>query len=135
MKTIDTLGTFKDALARSNPETKKLATALRKLISEVYPKVVEVPWPKLQVIGYGIGPKKSTEHFCYIAPYGEHVNLGFNHGLVLPDPDQLMEGAGKKFRHVKIKTLEDVEHPGLKKLLQAAVKERERTLRQNTVAA
>jgi len=135
MKTIDTLGTFKDALARSNPETKKLATALRKLISEVYPKVVEVPWPKLQVIGYGIGPKKSTEHFCYIAPYGEHVNLGFNYGLVLPDPDQLMEGAGKKFRHVKIKTLEDVEHPGLKKLLQAAVKERERTLRQNTVAA
>ena len=128
MKTIDTSGTFKDALASSNPQTKKLAIALRKLISQVYPKVFEVPWPRLQVIGYGIGPKKSTEHFCYIGLFGEHVNLGLNYGLVLPDPDKLLEGSGKKFRHVKIETLQDVNHPGLKKLLQAAIKERERAL-------
>ena len=128
MKTVDTLGTFKDALALSNPKTKKLANALRKLISGIYPKVVEVPWPRLHVIGYGIGPKKSTEHFCYIAPYGEHVNLGFNYGLGLPDPDQLLEGAGKKFRHVKIQTIEDVKRSPLKKLLQAAIKEREHAL-------
>ena len=128
MKTVDTLGTFKDALALSNPKTKKLANALRKLISEVYPKVVEVPWPRLQVIGYGIGPKKSTEHFCYIAPYSEHVNLGFNYGLGLPDPDQLLEGAGKKFRHIKIQTIEDVKRSPLKELLQAAIKERENAL-------
>ena len=128
MKTIDTSGTLKDALASSNPQTKKLAIALRKLISQVYPKVVEVPWPRLKVIGYGIGPKKSTEHFCYIGLFGEHVNLGLNYGLVLPDPDKLLEGSGKKFRHVKIETLQDVNHPGLKKLLQAAIKERERAL-------
>ena len=128
MKTIDTSGTFKDALASSNPQTKKLAIALRKLISQVYPKVFEVPWPRLQVIGYGIGPKKSTEHFCYIGLFAQHVNLGLNYGLVLPDPDKLLEGSGKKFRHVKIETLQDVNHPGLKKLLQAAIKERERAL-------
>jgi hypothetical protein len=134
MKIVGTLGTFKDALATSNPRTKKLAKAVRKLIADVYPKVVEVPWPRLKVIGYGIGPKKATEHFCYIAPYGEYVNVGFNYGLVLPDPDELMEGSGKKFRHVKIKTLEDVERPGLKKLLQSAVKEREHAFKTNTVA-
>ena len=128
MKTIDTSGTFKDALASSNPQTKKLAIALRKLISQVYPKVFEVPWPRLQVIGYGIGPKKSTEHFCYIGLFDQHVNLGLNYGLALPDPDKLLEGSGKKFRHVKIETLQDVNHPGLKKLLQAAIKERERAL-------
>jgi len=128
VKTIDTSGTFKDALASSNPQTKKLAIALRKLISQVYPKVFEVPWPRLQVIGYGIGPKKSTEHFCYIGLFDQHVNLGLNYGLALPDPDKLLEGSGKKFRHVKIETLQDVNHPGLKKLLQAAIKERERAL-------
>ncbi len=129
MKTIDTSGTFKDALAHSNPKTKQLANALRKLISQVYPEVVEVPWPRLKVIGYGIGPKKSTEHFCYIGLFEEHVNLGLNYGLILPDPDKLLEGSGKKFRHVKIKTLEDVKDPGLKKLLQAAIKEREGALK------
>ena len=128
MKTVDTLGTFNDALARSNPQTKKLANALRKLISTVYPKVVEVPWPRLQVIGYGVGPKKSTEHFCYIGLYGEHINLGFNYGMDLPDPDKLLEGAGKKFRHVKIRTIEDVKRSTLRKLLQDAIKEREEAL-------
>ena len=86
MKTVDTLGTFKDALVRSKPQTKKLANALRTLISKIYPNAVEVPWPRLQVIGYGIGPKKSTEHFCYIGLYDGHINLGFNYGLALPDP-------------------------------------------------
>jgi hypothetical protein len=128
MKTVDTLGTFNDALARSNPQTKKLANALRTLISTVYPKVVEVPWPRLQVIGYGLGPKKSTEHFCYIGLYGEHNNLGFNNGMDLPDPDKLLEGAGKKFRHVKIRNIEDVKRSTLRKLLQDAVKEREEAL-------
>jgi len=128
MKTVDTLGTFDDALARSNPQTKKLANALRTLISTVYPKVVEVPWPRLQVIGYGVGPKKSTEHFCYIGLYGEHINLGFNYGMDLPDPDKLLEGAGKKFRHVKIRNIEDVKRSTLRKLLQDAIKEREEAL-------
>ncbi len=134
MKTIDTFGTFKDMLVHLTPQTKRLAEALRLLISEVYPEVVEVPWPRLKVIGYGIGPKKSTEHFCYIGLHRDHINLGLNYGLALPDPDRLMEGAGKKFRHVKITTLQDLERPGLKKLLHAAVKERQRVLKQNTVA-
>jgi hypothetical protein len=128
MKTSDAVGTFKEAIARSNPRVKQLANALRKLIIDVYPEVVEVPWSRQQIIGYGVGPKKMTEHFCYIAPYGAHVNLGFNYGLVLPDPDKLLEGAGKNFRHVKIRTPGDVEQPALRRLLKAAVREREGAL-------
>lgn len=128
MKAVDAVGTFEDAIARSNPEAQKLARVLRRLITDVYPKVVEVPWTKQQIIGYGVGPKKMTEHFCYIAPYGTYVNLGFNYGLVLPDPDHLLEGAGKTFRHVKIQNIEDVKRSALRKLLQAAAKERERAL-------
>ena len=128
MKTVDTLGTFKDAIARSTPEARRLSAALRKLIAEVCPDVVEVPWPRLHIIGYGIGPKESTEHFCYIAPYGTHTNLGFNFGRHLPDPDHLLEGTGKNFRHVKIVDHQDLKRPTLKKLLQAAVEERRNAL-------
>jgi hypothetical protein len=46
----------------------------------------------------------------------------------LPDPDKLLEGAGKKFRHVKIRNIEDVKRSTLRKLLQDAVKEREEAL-------
>jgi hypothetical protein len=128
MKTTDAINNFNDAIAKSSPKVQQLANNLRKLIFDVYPKVVEVPWIKQQIIGYGVGPKKMTEHFCYIAPYGEHVNLGFNYGLVLPDPDHLLEGSGKKFRHVKIQDLKDIEQSALKKLLLAAIEERKQVL-------
>jgi hypothetical protein len=125
MRTVDTLGTFRDAISKSTPHARRVSIALRKLIAEVYPKVVEVPWPKLQITGYGVGPKKSSEHFCYIAPFVTHVNLGFNYGVRLPDPKGLLEGTGKKFRNVKILHLNDVKRPALKKLLRAAVAERQ----------
>lgn len=128
MKTTDAINNFNDAIAKSSPKVQQLSNYLRKLIFDVYPKVVEVPWIKQQIIGYGVGPKKMTEHFCYIAPYGEHVNLGFNYGLVLPDPDHLLEGSGKKFRHVKIQDLKDIEQSALKKLLQTAIEERKKVL-------
>ena len=124
MKTTTTLGNFNKAIGHSSLRSQRLAQGLRKLVFGVYPAAVEVPWPKQQIIGYGIGPKKMTEHFCYIAPFDEHVNLGFNYGSALADPGRLLEGAGKKFRHVKILKSEDVKRPALRKLLQAAVRER-----------
>jgi hypothetical protein len=120
----DAIGTFGEAMKRAAPGSQKLALSLRKLIFEIYPSVVEVPWVKQQIIGYGVGPSKKTEHFCYIAPYGSHVNLGFNFGLGLPDPDGLLEGTGKKFRHVKVRKPDDVRNPALRALLRAAVRER-----------
>ena len=39
--------------------------------------MVEVPWPKMRMASYGVGPKKKTEHFCYISAQKDDVNLGF----------------------------------------------------------
>jgi len=129
MKSINTLCTFSDVIAGSTPASRKLAMTIRRLISDVCPGVVEVPWPKLRVVGYGIGPKKSTEHFCYIAPFSTHVNLGLTHGLNLPDPAALLQGTGKAFRHVKIVKTGDLKNPALKALLRSAVLERENAVR------
>ncbi len=47
-----------------------------------------------------------TEHlkdaFCHVAVYQKHVNLGFNRGTELEDPDQLLQGSGKLIRHVRL---------------------------------
>lgn len=128
MKTIETHGTFEEAIVQAGAEVQALARSVRALIVNVYPDVVEVPWPKQQITGYGVGPKKMTEHFCYIGVHGQHVNLGFNYGADLPDPEELLEGTGKKFRHVKITAAEQVESAALRALLQAAVEEREEAL-------
>lgn len=111
---------FDEIIASAGPTVRGLATQTRALIQDVMPDVVEVPWMRQRIIGYGVGPKKNSEHFCYIAVLTNHVNLGFNYGAELSDPEGLLEGTGKLFRHVKIKKPEDLEHPALRRLLEAA---------------
>jgi hypothetical protein len=128
VKTVDTYGTFEEAVAGASPGARALAHAVRRLLRDVYPGVTEVPWPNLRVVGYGIGAKKSTEHFGYIATHGAYVNLGLNHGAGVADPEGLLEGAGKTFRHVKVRREEDLARPALRALVEAAIAERERAL-------
>lgn len=111
---------FDAILVEFSPTVQDLATRTRALIQDVLPTVVEVPWPKQRVIGYGVGPRKMSEHFCYIAVHTDHVNLGFNYGAELPDPDQLLKGPGKLLRHTKIAAPEDLTRPALRSLLEAA---------------
>ena len=111
---------FEDIMAASSSQVRDLAVGTRALIREVMPDVVEVPWARQKTIGYGVGPKKMSEHFCHIAVLKNHVNLGFNYGSELPDPEGLLEGSGQLFRHVKIRGIGDLEHPALRALLEAA---------------
>jgi hypothetical protein len=41
--------------------------------------------------------------FEYVNTFKSHVNVGFFHGAVLEDPAGLLEGSGKRMRHVKLK--------------------------------
>jgi hypothetical protein len=57
-------------------------------------------------------------------PFSGHVNVGFENGATLPDPDSLLEASGKKMRHVKVRLLGAVDDPRLAALLTAAWEER-----------
>lgn len=128
MKTIDAHGSFEDAMSGSTEPVKRIATRLRDLIVDVYPDVVEVPWPKQKTIGYGVGPKKMSEHFCYIGAYTEHVNLGFYYGAALLDPEGILEGTGKNLRHVKVRDVEETSRKSLRKLIEMSLSERRNAL-------
>lgn len=41
--------------------------------------------------------------FGYVNVFKSHVNVGFFYGAVLKDPAGLLEGSGKRMRHVKLK--------------------------------
>jgi hypothetical protein len=40
--------------------------------------------------------------FGYVNAFRHHVNVGFFHGAALEDPARLLQGTGKRMRHVKI---------------------------------
>jgi len=88
--------TFRDAVSARSAVIQQLAFAVRALVFDVLPETVEVVWPKQGSVGWGIGPKKSTEQFAYLMPFAQHVTLGFYHGGALADPARLLPVAGGK---------------------------------------
>ncbi|MCA9660891.1 MAG: DUF1801 domain-containing protein [Myxococcales bacterium] len=113
-------GDFEAVIAEASPAIQALARAARDLIADVMPGVTEVPWAKQRTVGYGVGAKKMSEHFCYLAPATKHLGLGFFYGADLDDPAGLLEGSGKLLRHVKLREPADLERPALRELLVAA---------------
>jgi hypothetical protein len=63
------------------------------------------------------------EAFCHVAAYPGHVNLGFNRGAGLADPEGLLVGTGRSIRHVRLSAIDDLGRPGVRDLLRAAVEE------------
>ena len=124
MRSDTRLGTFDDVIADAGEDLVPIARRLRALIKSVHPDAVEVPRPGERTVAYGLGPKKKTEAYAYIAPQSRYVNLGFYHGVSLRDPDGLLEGTGKALRHVKVRSGADADLPALGKLVKAAYQER-----------
>ena len=89
IKTVGGNGTFEEVIASATPEIQALTRDARALLANVMPGITEVPWARQKIAGYGVGPKKMSEHFCYLAPYKKHLNLGFFYGADLPDPQRL----------------------------------------------
>lgn len=56
--------------------------------------------------GYWL-PEVSRRNIVYIAPHNNYVRLGFFNGATMPDPNNLLEGTGKKLRHIKIYQIDD----------------------------
>lgn len=110
------------AMVETAPETvREAAVAARALIVAVDPNAVEVVWPTQRTAGYGIGPKKMTEQYIWLAPHSKHLVFGFYSATELPDPANLLEGTGRLMRHVKVRSAETVDRPELRELVEAAV--------------
>ncbi|HEY2468467.1 MAG TPA: DUF1801 domain-containing protein [Terracidiphilus sp.] len=58
--------------------------------------------------------------FGYVNVFTLHVNVGFFHGASLPDPSRLLQGAGKRMRHVKLMAGTPPNAAALNKLIEAA---------------
>ena len=58
--------------------------------------------------------------FAYVNVFTAHVNVGFFQGASLPDPVRILQGSGKRMRHVKLRPQAAANPEALNKLIQAA---------------
>ena len=101
-----------------------LTLALREMILDEAPGAVESIVNGYAVaIGFSFTGKPLKDGFCHIATYATHVNLGFNRGALLPDPNGVLEGTGKMIRHLTIRNAADLESPVLRRYLQTAIEQ------------
>jgi len=106
-----------DAYIRAkNPQLQLVAAGLRALVKAVAPQLKEGvnPW--------GLPMFDSSGPFGYFMIGKSHVTFGLYAGTSLDDPEHLLDGAGKSLRHVKLRSVEDLKRPGLRKLVKSAVR-------------
>ena len=90
-----------------------LVQSVRSLVDSQFPDVEEV-------VKYGGILFSSGVQFCGVFAYKEHVSVEFGAGAKIKDSIGLLEGTGKGRRHIKLRTVADIEAKQLPAYLKLA---------------
>lgn len=103
---------------------RQLALALREIVLDELAPCHENIYDAYSAVAVGYGTSdRLSDGIAHIAVYTKHVNLGFNEGVTLPDPDGLLIGKGSQIRHLTVRTAADLGRPEIRAFLRAARKE------------
>lgn len=92
-------------LAAHAPELQAIEQALRATIRREFPTAVEQVDFGNRLIAFGRTMKMRGLVFAIIA-HQTWVNLQLADGADLPDPHGVIEGTGKRIRHIKVRSVE-----------------------------
>ncbi len=111
-------------LAPYDPAIARLFLAARAAVLEAAPDASELVYDAYNAVAEAFTfSERLKEAFCHVAAYPKHVNLGFNRGASLPDPERWLAGSGARIRHVRVTAVEDLTRAAVRALIRAAVAE------------
>jgi hypothetical protein len=111
---------FDKLLAESAPIIAEAARALRAAIHDAIPDGVEQVDFGNRLLAVGRSMKMRDLLFAVI-PHSAHVNLQLADGVDLPNPDDRIEGTGKRIRHIKVRSVEDAQSAAVRAAIAAEV--------------
>ncbi|HSG16081.1 MAG TPA: DUF1801 domain-containing protein [Anaerolineae bacterium] len=116
-----------ELLADYPPQIQELADGVRAIIEQTVPDIEEKVYRGWRLIGYRVTLPESHRHgggayFCYIAPGAESLQLGFEYGILMADPEGLLEGEGKQVRYVTVSSVADFKRDGVRQLIVEAAR-------------
>lgn len=112
---------FQFLLDFKDQEIIDLFTNLREYILELYPDSNELVYHTHALTEVFSISDKLSDAFCMLPIYTNHLNLGFNKGTLLKDPDKLLTGTGNLIRHIDINKPTDYRNPKVKALIKEAI--------------
>ncbi len=113
-------------LERHTEPIQKLALSARKVILVEAPEASEFVYEVYTIANHFGFTERPSDAFIFTTTHANWVNLGFNFGAYLPDPEGLLRGDGKVIRHVRIAQPGDLEIAGVRELVRAAIERAER---------
>jgi len=109
-------------LASHDPHVARLALAVREMVLEEAPDAIESSFKAYAVVmAFSFTGKPLKDGFCHVVTYSSYVNLGFNRGALLPDPNRVLAGTGKMIRHITFRNQNDLERAFVRRYLRAAI--------------
>jgi hypothetical protein len=109
-------------LAQYDLKVGELALGLREIVLDEAPDAVEKLFQVYALVFWYSVTGKMADAFCQVVTYPNGVNLMFNRGAELNDPDGVLVGEGKIIRHIKVRRPEDLKNRYLRKFIRAALK-------------
>ena len=70
--------------------------------------------------------------FAYVAAYATHANIGFFYGAFLEDPARLLEGKGKRMRHLQMRWEQLRDSDAIRALIAASYRDIQRRVAGST---
>lgn len=110
-------------LKKFTPDIAQLAReALEKMRARM-PGAVELVYDNYNALVIAFAPsERASEAIFSIALYPRWITLFFAKAPRLPDPKKLLQGNGKGIRHIVVEAASDLELPGVRALMTAALK-------------
>jgi hypothetical protein len=94
---------------------------MREYILELHPDCNELVYHTHALTAVFSISDKLSDAFCMLPIYTNHLNLGFNKGTLLKDPNKLLTGTGTLIRHIDVKKTSDYRNPKVKALIKEAI--------------
>ena len=112
---------FQFLLEFKDQEVIDLFSDLRQYILELHPDINELLYHTHALTAVFSISDKLSDAFCMLPIYTNHLNLGFNKGTLLKDPNKLLTGTGNLIRHIDVKKPSDYRNPKVKALIKEAI--------------
>ena len=114
---------FATLLASSSADVAATAHALRATVSAAFPDAIQQVDMPDRLLSFGQSAAMRDLLFAII-PHKAHVNLQLADGADLANPDGLIEGTGKRIRHVKVRSVEAATSPAVRAVVDAQLAHR-----------
>ena len=114
----DNTTSVEDILQGHAPEVRQVVETLRQLVKETAPQARESAHASWHSIHYH---DPQNGYFCGIFPLKDSTSVVFEFGILLPDPENILQGTGKQVRNIILHSVKEIPSAALRDVILAAL--------------